>query len=33
MAAAEAAVGMALVIALSRASGRSTTDELNEVKG
>lgn len=33
MAAAEAAVGMALVIALSRASGRSTTDELSEVKG
>lgn len=33
MAAAEATVGMALVIALSRASGRSTTEELNEVKG
>ncbi len=33
MAAAEAAVGMALVIALSRASDRSTTEELSEVKG
>lgn len=33
MAAAETAVGMALVIALSRTSGRSTTDELSEVKG
>ena len=33
MAAAETAVGMALVIALSRGSGRSTTDELREVKG
>ncbi len=33
MAAAEAAVGMALVIALSRASDRSTTEELSEVQG
>lgn len=33
MAAAEAAVGMALVIALSRHSGRSTTEELTEVQG
>jgi NADH:ubiquinone oxidoreductase subunit K len=33
MAATEAAVGMALVIALSRASTRSTTTELTEVRG
>ncbi|MCE5203062.1 MAG: NADH-quinone oxidoreductase subunit NuoK [Coriobacteriales bacterium] len=33
VAAAEAAVGLALLLALYRRSGRSRTDELNEVNG